>query len=186
MLTMFLSNKFAPKHTYTTFQHSISWLSLTLPQASQWDLIINSFIIKKIQLYKLKGTWKMLKRAWAAARRPMVREASTATWTARASRKGSGQTPLLDLILLREDEGPASSSPPWVEDDEEEVDMFGGVLQKCKEWKIAKISRQINYAKQNTHTHTNMRGPKCCVYVCLFSSFKACVLCYVNYFEIVT
>lgn len=73
----------------------------------------------------------------------MVRDASTATWTARASRNGSGQTPLLDLILLREDEGPTSNSPPpplpppsppSVEEDEDEVDMF--------RWSTSKVPRR--------------------------------------------
>lgn len=55
---------------------------------------------------------------------------------------------MLDLILLREDEGPAASNsppppppppPPCAEEDEDEVDMFG------KE-EMGKIWRQINYA----------------------------------------
>lgn len=55
----------------------------------------------------------MLNIAWAAASRPVVRDASMATWSARDSTNGSGQTPLLDLSLLREEETWEEEGPGW-------------------------------------------------------------------------
>lgn len=65
----------------------------------------------------VENTWNILANAAPAARRPMLREASMATWKAKASTKGSGQTPFAAFMRLRDDDddGPgsnSSSSPP--------------------------------------------------------------------------
>lgn len=71
-----------------------------------------------------------MKSAGAAARRPIEREASMATWAARASTKGSGHTSL--FARLRDEDGPSKSLvlalplPPFRcdedDDDAEEAD----------------------------------------------------------------
>lgn len=90
----------------------------------RWLMCLDRYKTKRM----LKLTRKTLARAGAAARRPADEEASTATWTARDSRKGSGQTSLAPR-RGREGEGasktpplpPASESPLLEEEEEEDM-----------------------------------------------------------------
>lgn len=85
-----------------------------------------------------KRTWKRLKRAEAAERRPNERKASMATCAAKASINGAGQTRFPNrLRLIREVDGlsnspepprrpppPPSTSSGEEEEEDEEVDIY--------------------------------------------------------------